>query len=88
MWLRAGLRAPVRGHRPKRLNGVTGTVSNSQCAVDGGASSFSGSGSNLTVTMALTFKPAFSGAKNIYMDVVNNGSVASGWQAKGAWTTP
>ena len=27
MWLRAGLRAPVRGHRPKRLNGATGPVS-------------------------------------------------------------
>ena len=27
MWLCAGLRAPVRGHRPKRLNGATGPVS-------------------------------------------------------------
>ena len=68
--------------------GTAGTLSNSQCTVDAGASSTSGSGNNLTLTLALTFKPAFSGAKNIYMSVVNNASVSSGWQAKGAWTVP
>jgi len=67
--------------------GIAGTVSNSQCTVDAGASSASGSGNNLTVTLALTFKPAFGGAKNIYLDVVNNANALSGWQAKGAWTT-
>jgi hypothetical protein len=68
--------------------GGAGTVSNSQCIVDAGASSFSGSGNNLTLTLALTFKPGFSGGKNIYMDVVSNTNALSGWQAKGAWTAP
>jgi Beta-propeller repeat len=66
--------------------GIVSTVSNSQCSVDAGASSTSGSGNNLTVTLALTFKPVFSGAKNVYLDVVNNANALSGWQAKGAWT--
>ena len=49
--------------------GAPGTMQNSQCIVDAGASSASGSGNNLTVNLALTFKPAFAGAKNIYMRV-------------------
>jgi hypothetical protein len=50
------------------------------------ASSVSGSGNNLTLNIALTFKPAFSGAKNIYMDAYDG--TESGWQQKGSWTIP
>jgi len=66
--------------------GTAGTISNSQCTVDAGASSVSLSGNNLIITVALGFKPAFGGTKNIYMDVVNNANALSGWQANGAWT--
>jgi hypothetical protein len=66
--------------------GVTGTVSNNQCIVDGGASSASGSGNNLTLNLTVTFKQGFIGAKNVYMQVFNNASVSSGWQSKGSWT--
>jgi hypothetical protein len=66
--------------------GTTGTLSNSQCILDTGASSVSGSGTNLTLTLALTFKPVFAGAKNTYMSVINNALATSGWQAKGSWT--
>ena len=66
--------------------GTLGTLSNSQCTLDTGASSVSVSGNNLTITIALTFKAAFAGAKNIYMGVFNKAIVTSGWQAKGAWT--
>jgi hypothetical protein len=68
--------------------GVAGTLSNSQCTVDAGASSVSTSGNTLTLTLALTFKPAFTGGKNIYMGVFNNANVFSGWQAEGVWTAP
>ncbi len=68
--------------------GTPGTLSNSQCGMDTGASSVSVSGANLTLTLALTFKPAFGGAKSIYMVVGNNSNVSSGWQAEGAWTVP
>jgi hypothetical protein len=66
--------------------GIPGTLSSSQCSIDVGATSVSASGNNLTLTVALTFKPAFAGAKNIYMVVGNKSNVTSGWQAEGAWT--
>jgi hypothetical protein len=40
----------------------------------------------LTVTLALSFQPAFAGAKNIYMDTYD--TVDSGWQILGTWTVP
>ena len=76
------------GYAGSMTLGTTGTLSNSQCTVDVGASSISTSGNTLTLTLALTFKPAFTGAKNIYMGVFNNSNVFSGWQAEGAWTVP
>jgi hypothetical protein len=68
--------------------GTVGTLTNSQCTIDVGASSAVATGNNLTLTVALTFKPGFTGAKNSYMIVVNNSGLSSGWQSKGTWTTP
>jgi hypothetical protein len=68
--------------------GAAGTLTNGQCTINVGASSVQGAGDNLTLTVALTFKPAFGGAKNIYMIAVSQGSVSSGWQAKGTWSVP
>jgi len=66
--------------------GQSGTLQNSQCSVNSAASSSSGSGNNLTLNVALTFKPAYSGTKNIYMDAYDG--TDSGWQQKGTWTIP
>jgi hypothetical protein len=52
--------------------GSSGTVSNSQCAVIAAASSASVSGNTLTVNMFVTFTPAFSGAKQLYLEAVDN----------------
>jgi hypothetical protein len=65
--------------------GSTGTLSNSQCAVNAGASSVTTSGNTLTLNLALTFQSGFAGAKNIYMEV-RNATQDSGWSTKGAWT--
>ena len=51
--------------------GSTGTMQNSQCVVNAGASSVTVSGNNLTLNLALSFPSAFAGAKNIYMEVQN-----------------
>ena len=64
--------------------GNSGTVQNSQCALNAGASSMLISGTNLTLNLALTFKPSFAGAKNIYMEVYNG--IDSGWVQRGTWT--
>jgi hypothetical protein len=67
--------------------GSAGTLQNSQCSVNPGASSFTTSGNNLTLNLALTFNPAFAGAKNIYMET-ENATLDSGWVKLGAWIVP
>jgi hypothetical protein len=68
--------------------GVVGTLQNSQCIVNAGASSVTPSGNNLTVNVALTFKPAFSGVKTNFMTVSDTLNQTPGWLAKGIWTAP
>ena len=63
--------------------GQSGTLQNSQCAVNAASSSVSGSGNNLTVNLALSFQASFTGTKNIYMDAYDGPD--SGWQLKGSW---
>ena len=66
--------------------GSTATVQNSQCSISAAASSFVNSGTNLTVTLAITFKAPYTGAKSIYMEAYNTAD--SGWHQRGAWTVP
>ncbi|MCW5979222.1 MAG: SBBP repeat-containing protein [Bryobacteraceae bacterium] len=68
--------------------GVAGALSNSQCSLNGAGSSASGSGTTLTVNLALTFGGAFIGAKNIYMLAGDLTGLDSGWQTRGAWSIP
>jgi hypothetical protein len=56
--------------------------------VNAGASSASGAGNTLTLNLALTFKPAFAGAKTNFLFVADNAGQFSGWQARGTWTCP
>jgi hypothetical protein len=65
--------------------GSGSTLQNSQCAIAPASSSASPSGNTLTVNLAVTFKAAFNGAKNIFM-YGTNGTLASGWQDRGDWT--
>ena len=66
------------------LNPGSGTQQNSQCTLNGAGSSVSISGNLLTLTLALTFQPAFQGAKTIYMQATNPSGTTS-WQAEGTW---
>ena len=67
--------------------GQAGTLQNSQCVVNAQSSSASGSGNNLTLNLALTFKSGFAGSKSVYAEVYD-GAADSGWQQKGTWTVP
>jgi hypothetical protein len=49
--------------------GSSQTVSNSQCGVSGVGTNISGSGNSLTLSLSLTFTPAYTGAKNVYTDL-------------------
>ncbi|HUS07039.1 MAG TPA: SBBP repeat-containing protein [Bryobacteraceae bacterium] len=68
--------------------GSGAVVQNNQCSLSGAGSSVSGSGANLVVTLALTFKRTFAGTKNVYAQVTNRSGLSSGWELKGTWTIP
>jgi M6 family metalloprotease-like protein len=65
--------------------GSFGIVENSQCRISGAGSWAYGSGTDLTLTLAIAFKTSFPGTKNIYMEVQNY-FLLSGWQQMGSWT--
>ena len=75
--------------------GSTGTLSNSQGALDCGGTTMSGSGNNLTINWKITPSVAFASAtaKNIYMYAIDNSGLQADWARKGTWmidgtTTP
>ncbi|MGA3025910.1 MAG: hypothetical protein ABSF98_14165 [Bryobacteraceae bacterium] len=66
--------------------GVAGTLSNSQCSVNAGSSSVSGSVDTLSLDVAVTFIVPFVGVKNVYGYAADDGGLNSGWQTLGTWT--
>ena len=66
----------------------TGTISNSQCTVNGAGSSAVGSGNTLTLTLNIGFNSGFTGNKVIYTAARDTGTGNSGWQALGTWGAP
>jgi hypothetical protein len=67
---------------------TTGTVSNSQCSIDASRSSVSGSGSQLTLNVQVTFQPSYAGTQNNYLIAFDEAGLYSGWQQVGTWTIP
>jgi hypothetical protein len=69
--------------------GSGGTLANSQCVVAmDGSTTATITGTSLKLTLGMTFKPAFAGAKLINMFAVNAAGTMSGWQSRGTWTVP
>ncbi len=66
--------------------GTSGTLQNSQCSLNVGSSTATGSGNNLTLNLALTFESGFTGAKTIWADTASNAGLSMGWQTLGTWT--
>ena len=62
-----------------------GSTQNDQCSLIGAGSSALLSGTNLTLTVALTFQPGFAGVKTVYLSAADS-SVSTGWTARGTWT--
>jgi parallel beta-helix repeat protein len=67
------------------LNG-SNSFSTSQCTLSGTGSSVVNSGSTSTVTLAITFAPAFNGAKNVYMYADDSFGNNSGFKTAGTYT--
>jgi hypothetical protein len=68
--------------------GAAGTIGNSQCSVDGAASSMTAAGNTLTLNLAISFSAGYAGAKNVFGFAQDLGSLLSGWQTLGTWTVP
>ena len=78
---------PVTLGRAPLALGSPGTLLNSQCSINVGASSGVISGNTYTLRLAITFQAAFTGAKNTYGFASQaTGGLSSGWQALGTWT--
>ena len=67
--------------------GSAGTMSNSQCSIDGPTSSAVGSGNTLALTLAVTFKASFSGTQTFYGLAVDDANLYNGWKTLGTWTS-
>lgn len=66
---------------------TSGRVSNSQCAVTWSSSPVSGSGNNLTLTLGITFAPAFGGNRIFFLAARDvNEANNTGWNTMGTWT--
>jgi hypothetical protein len=60
----------------------SGNVANSQCSIAATGSSVNASGNTLTLTLAITFTPAFTGNRIIFLEA-RSMTLSSGWQTVG-----
>jgi hypothetical protein len=68
--------------------GAAMTLENSQCSLNTAETTVMLSGDALTLNLAMTFQPAYAGAKNVYMYAADVSGLNSGWQQLGTWTVP
>ena len=66
--------------------GSATTLQNSQCSVNAATATVASSGNALTWNVAMTFKPAYAGAKNTYLRAIDISGATSGWVQLGSWT--
>ena len=67
--------------------GAGGSIQNSQCVINGATSSVSTSGTDLTLNLSITRQGSYAtGAKNLYIWVVDSGNLGTGWVPASAWT--
>jgi len=64
-------------------------ISNSQCTISAQGANVQTSGNTLMVSLAITFKAAFTGFKGVWLAAQTpGGAQTSAWQALGAWSVP
>ena len=63
-------------------------LENSACMIDVSHSGVSGSGNQLALSLAIRFKPAFTGRKTIETTVADESKLTTGWQVVGYWDVP
>jgi len=66
-------------------SGTTGNF-NPYCTINANGSGFSGSGTQLALTVSVTFQTSFAGTKNEYLIGYDNQGLNTTWQQMGTWT--
>jgi hypothetical protein len=66
----------------------SGTISNSQCTINGSGSSASTSGNTLNLNLNMSFTAALAGNRVVYGAARDQAVNNSGWQPKGVWNVP
>jgi hypothetical protein len=66
--------------------GAAGTISNSQCSINGSGTSVAMSGNNITLNLDVTASSTYTGKQNIYMKANDASGATSGWVNEGTWT--
>lgn len=69
-------------------NSGSGSAQNSQCVLNGVGTTMTQAGTDLTLSINLTFKAGFTGRKILYAAFQDSNSVNTGWEARGVWSTP
>ena len=64
----------------------SGTLSNTQCTIDGSSTSVVTSGNQLTLNLAVTASSTFTGKHSVFMDAQDLSSAFIGWVGKATWT--
>lgn len=65
--------------------GTSASVQNSQCTLSGAGSTLAGFNPTVGVTFSITFKPSFIGLKSVFVNAIDQGGLASGWQPLLSW---
>ena len=63
----------------------SGTLSNSQCSINGSGTTVVKSGDNLTLNLAVTASSTYTGKQNIFLYAADNSAANTGWVNKGTW---
>jgi hypothetical protein len=64
----------------------SGTTSNNQCTLHGATSSMVKSGTDITLTLDITFRPAYNGLRNVNLFVSDKQANETGWRQLGSYT--
>jgi hypothetical protein len=67
--------------------GGSGSISNSQCSINASTATVMTSGQTLTLTLPVSFQPAYTGTKNVYLFAKDTAAQVTGWVQLGTWTT-
>jgi hypothetical protein len=63
-------------------------LQNTQCTISPGSGSRSSNGNSISLTIPVTSKAGFSGARNVYVLAADRAGLNSGWNAAGTWWIP